>query len=62
MGVGKSCSAISMTLTNFPTMRKIVIASKNIRENFYKELFDLSKLEYDNNGFLITTDVTNQCT
>lgn len=36
-----------MTLTNFPDMRKIVIASKNIKDNFFKELFDLSKLEYD---------------
>ena len=62
MGVGKSCSAISMTLTNFPDMNKIVIASKNIRENFYKELFDFTKLEYDDNGFLLTTEINNQCT
>jgi hypothetical protein len=59
MGVGKSCSAISMTLTNFPMMKKIVIASKNIRENFYKELFDFSKIKYDDNGYLITTNITN---
>lgn len=59
MGVGKSCSAISMTLTNFPDMKKIVIASKNIKNNFFKELFDLSKLKYDNNGYLITTDVSD---
>ena len=59
MGVGKSCSAISMTLTNFSDMKKIVISSKNIRENFFKELFDFTKLEYDNNGFLLTNDVNN---
>jgi|LauGreDrversion4_2_1035121.scaffolds.fasta_scaffold1718834_1 hypothetical protein len=59
MGVGKSCSAITMTLTNFKDMKRIVIASKNIRENFFKELFDVSKLEYDKNGYLKTTDVSN---
>lgn len=60
VGVGKTCSAISIA-EGFKEMmaqynkRILVILNRNVRENFKKEIYDMSK-EIDNN------EISTQCT
>jgi len=64
LGTGKTCSAIGITeqfrihMKQSKTMKKIIIiASPNVQQNFKKQLFDSSKLEYANGIWNLNTCV-----
>jgi hypothetical protein len=61
VGVGKSCSSISIAEQFIPEFKKkiLVIVSKNLKDNFMKQLFDISKLGIINGMY---NDTSNQCT
>ena len=60
LGTGKTCSAIGVAEETRKYLkymgyneRIIIVASPNVQENFYLQLFDERKLEYKNNNWTI---------
>ena len=66
LGTGKTCSAIGVAEETRKYLqymgyndRIIIVASPNVQENFYLQLFDESKLEY-NNGYWTINNCAGQ--
>lgn len=58
VGVGKTCSAISIA-ERFPSKRVIVIAPSNVQTTFLGQMFDVNKLVRSDDGTVIAS---RQCT
>ena len=57
VGVGKSCSAISIAERYYDVYQKkvLIVLSSNIKENFRKQIFDINKYDIETNTYDVIT-------
>lgn len=60
VGVGKTCTAISIAERYFEVYQKrvLVVLSSNIKDNFKKQIFDINKYDIENDSANLCTGLT----